>query len=363
MSRTVTGNLIGVRQSVVDELLLLNEHQTPMISLLGFGEPVTQVEHVWFDDSMFPYESTLAAPVAAVDVVITVASVEPYRVGHIIKVNDEMMRVTLVDALNVQLGVDRGYANTVAAIHALNDVVEVIFVEGTEGADARAARYRPRTRVSNLTQIFDDTVSISGTASVVSQYGIDDLYEHEKQKKLLELALQLEKAVINGLRFEAGNVRQMRGIRSFINTNVTDLNNAAVTYEDINDVMQNIYEAGGFKTGGNWKVIVPARLKRVLSNLDLNAIRLERSENMRGQVVDFFVSDFGQAEIVLNNNLRTDELLVVDANRITIRPLTQRDFGHEYLGKRGDYYRGMLVGEYTLEFLQEAAHGRILNIG
>ncbi|PFJ18162.1 SU10 major capsid protein, partial [Bacillus cereus] len=54
---------------------------------------------------------------------------------------------------------------------------------------------------------------------------------------------------------------------------------------------------------------------------------------------------------------------IIDANRITIRPLVTREFSHEFLGKKGDYMKGMLVGEYTLEMLQEAAHAKIVGLG
>ncbi|WP_176526295.1 SU10 major capsid protein, partial [Bacillus cereus] len=103
------------------------------------------------------------------------------------------------------------------------DVIEAMFVEGVEGADARDARYKPRKRVSNITQIFDESVELTGTAMAVAQLGVDNEYEKEKQKKQVELALQLEKAVINGIRYEQGQKRMMRGIRSFIESNVQNV--------------------------------------------------------------------------------------------------------------------------------------------
>lgn len=358
MSKILSGELIGKRESVVPDLLLLNEHQTPMINLLGFSEPATQVEHIWFEDEMFAYESQVDGAVLVDGTSIKVMDAEPFRVNHVVKVGEELIKVTAVNKDTKTLTVNRGYAGTTAAAIDNNAKIEVVFVEGAEGADARDARYKARIRKSNLTQIFDETVSISGTAAVVSSYGIDDLYEYEKQKKLLELALQLEKAIINGVKYENGNVRQMNGIRSMIKTNVTNVG-GALTDTVINDAMQAIYEAGGFASGGAYKIIVPAKQKRVISAFDKSDIRLTRGENTRGQVVDFFVSDFGQAEIVLNNNLQPDEAQIIDANRIAIRPLTKRAFGHEYLGKKGDYYEGQIVGEYTLEMLQEKAHARL----
>ncbi|MCO0597379.1 DUF5309 domain-containing protein [Peribacillus butanolivorans] len=358
MAKIYDASLIGKKQSVVDEILLLNQHQTPLLNLLGFAAPVTQTTHQWFEDELYADESTVVGAVTNVATTVVVADAEPFRVNHVIKIGDELLLVTAINVGTKTLTVTRGYASTTAA--AINDAtkVEVQFVEGQEGADVRSARYKARVAKSNKTQIFDDSVEISGTAAAVQQYGIGDLYEYEKQKKQVELALSLEKALINGVQYESGQIRQMKGIRQFIQTNVTNVA-GAISLDAITNLGQSIYEAGGFATGGDFKVIVGAKQKRKLSALDANKIQISREENSRGEVVDTLVNDFGKFEIALNNNLAADELLFVDANRIAIRPLVGREFFHKYMGEKGDYTVGMLVGEYTLEFQQEKAHGRL----
>jgi hypothetical protein len=356
MAKIYDASLIGKKQSVVDEILLLNGHQTPLLSLLGFSEAVTQTTHQWFEDEMIADESTVAGAVTNVATSVVVANAEPFRVGHVVKVGEELLLVTAVSGTT--LTVVRGYAATTAAAIADLAKIEVQFVEGSEGADARSARFKARVAKSNKTQIFDDSVEISGTAAAVQQYGINDLYEYEKQKKQLELALQLEKALINGVSYENGQIRQMKGIRQFIASNVDNVA-GALTMDAVNNLAQKIYEAGGFATGGDYKVIVGAKQKRKLSALDTNKVQIGRAENARGEVVDTLINDFGQFEIALNNNLAADELLFVDANRVAIRPLVGREFFHKYMGEKGDYTTGIVVGEYTLEFKQEKAHGRL----
>lgn len=361
MAKIYDASLIGKKESVVDELLLLNPHQTPLISLLGFAPAVSQVEHVWFEDEMTATETLVNGAKLVTDTTITVDDGSIFRANDVIKIGEELLKVTAVSTND--LTVVRAYAETTASAIADNAKVEFLFVEGVEGADARSARYKARARKSNLTQIFDDTIEISGTAQSVTQYGINDIYEYEKQKKQLELALQLEKALINGVSYENGQIRQMKGVRQFVQTNVTDASAAALTADMVNDLAQSIYEKGGFASGGNYKIIVPAKQKRAFSGLKEADIRIERADNVRGQSVDMFVSDFGQFEIALNNNLNADELMLVDANRASIRPLSEREFFHKYMGDKGDYVTGTLVGEYTLEFRQEKAHGRIKNLG
>jgi hypothetical protein len=360
MVKIYNADLVGKQVSVVDEILLLNPHQTPLLNLLGFSEAVTQTNHSWYEDEMIADETKVNGAKITTDTSIVVVDGSIFRANDVIKIGDELLKVTAVSTNT--LTVVRAYAGTTAANIADQAKVEFQFSEGVEGADARAARYKARAQKSNKTQIFDDTIQLSGTAQAVTQYGVSDLYEYEKQKKQLELALQLEKALINGVSYESGNVRQMAGVRSFIQSNVTDAAAGAVSATLLNDSLQAIYEKGGFASGGNFKIMVPAKQKRAISAIDNNKLYITQAENSRGQVVDQFVSDFGQFEIVLNNNLDAKELLIVDTNRMAIRPLVTRDFFHRYMGQQGDYVTGTLVGEYTLEFKQEKAHARIKNL-
>ncbi|MFD2704638.1 SU10 major capsid protein [Salibacterium lacus] len=344
MSKIMTGELVGVRESVADELLYLSPHQIPILNRVGFGTPLNNVKHEWVEDAPFGDESTASSDATVSATTVSVQNPTPFRTGHVIKIGEELLKVTGVSGSD--LTVERGYADTTAAAITAGDNVEVQFVEGVEGADARSARFKPRTRKSNLMQIFDETISISGTSAAVSQYGIDDLYEYERQKKQEELALQLEKAIINGIKYEDtdGYVRQMNGIRNMIQTNVTDASSSALTDAMLNDLMQDQFEQGAFKSAGDWKIIVPAKQKRAISGFDKADIRLTREENTRGQVVDQYVSDFGQAEIVLDNNLDANEVMIVDTNRLNVHPMTGREFTHTLLGNKGDYTEGQIVG-------------------
>ncbi|MNN30466.1 hypothetical protein D3C81_1441160 [compost metagenome] len=151
----------------------------------------------------------------------------------------------------------------------------------------------------------------------------------------------------------------MKGLRNFIQTNVTDASGAALTKDMIGNAAQAIYEKGGFASGGDYCLCVSAKQKRALSAIDENKILLTRGENTRGQVVDKFVTDFGEFEVTLNNNLASGEIFLCDRNRMAIRPLQDRAFFHKYLGEKGDSTNGILVGEYTFELRQEKAFARI----
>lgn len=355
-------SLVGTKQSVVDEVLLLNPNQTPLINLVGFGAPVTNTTHVWYEDEMFATTATATAAATDADTTIAVSSTEPFVVDAIVDVNEERLLVTGVDPSAKTITVTRGYSGTTAGLIDVGDELTFQFVKKAEGSDAAAARSKQRVRVENYTQIFTETVSVTGSAEEVAQYGIDDLYNYEKAKKQLELALQLEKALIGGIKYDDGSVRQLGGIRQFISTNVTNAAGTAVNLTMFRDIAQAVFKHGGLAGGGSYAYIVSPKQKVAISDLQSDKIRIVQSETSRGQKVDTLVTDFGQFPIIMNNNVKDDEVFFVDINRLSIKPLGERGFFHKDLPEDGDRKTGMVIGEYTLEFKQEKAHARIKNL-
>src|SRR4249919_2196699 len=67
-----------------------------------------------------------------------------------------------------------------------------------EGADATYAAHTEPTVLSNRTQIFQDTVSVSNTADKVTKYGRSSELSRLKTKKMVELKRDIEAAIICG---------------------------------------------------------------------------------------------------------------------------------------------------------------------
>jgi Family of unknown function (DUF5309) len=352
--------IVGKKESVVDEMLLLSPHQIPLLSLVGFGEPVYNTRHEWVEDEMFAYETKLVSDAAEDATGLEVVDGSIFRPRHVIQVDDEYMLVTGVNGNTVN--VTRGYLGSTATAHTANAVVEVLYNESEEGAEAREARVKQRKLVENYTQIFDETIEISGSAMEVAQYGIDDEYERQRLHKQSELALQLEKALIAGPGVNNGMKRYMRGIRNFIVSNIEDASGQGVSVNMLNDALQKIYAAGGFKTVSNHVIMTPAAQKRAIASIGEQLVRHGVNDRVEGRVVDTFISDFGEFPIILNDNLKSSEIMIVDLNRISVRPLGSRSFTHEYLGKQGDFIKGQIIGEYVLQFEQEKAHAKLVNL-
>jgi hypothetical protein len=72
-----------------------------------------------------------------------------------------------------------------------------------------------------------------------------------------------------------------------------------------------------------------------------------------------YESDFGVCRVILSRAVPTDAMLLLDSSRISVMPLAGRSFAFKPLAATGDATAGQVLGEYTLEFKNENAHGVI----
>lgn len=352
--------IVGKKEDVSDQLLLLNPLQIPVLSLVGFGQPVYNTTHGWVEDKMSAMTDQLNGPITNSATTVAVDNGSLFRPDQVIRIGEELLLVTAVSSNN--LTVTRGYGGTTAASALDNALVEIMFNLQDEGADARDSKYKARVNKSNVTQIFDDTIKISGTSQAIAQYGIDDLYMYEQMKVQDRLAFELENAIVNGIKFESGDRRMMGGIRQFIQTNVTDASSAALTWDMINNEMLKIYKAGGMKDATRHVLMVSPFQNTAITKLDKDLVRTTNDAGSTGRNITSIVTNYGTLEIMPNINFKADEVMILDANRIEVKPLNGRSFAHTYLGVTGDNVKGQIVGEYTLQFYQEEAHARIRNL-
>lgn len=360
MTTQLTSAMVGIAQSVVDEMLLLDSAIIPIISRIGLGDinqRALSTKHEWNEDTLFPTVSTLTAGVDNSTGTIPVASATPFRIGQVIRCEEEFMVITDIQTLN--LTCTRGYAGTSADSHSQDEEVEVMHPVSEEGATARAARSKARVNKFNYCQIFDDTISISDTALAVRNKGLDDLYLYERLKKQKELAASLERAIVKGVRYQSGDIRYLGGLRNFITSNIEDANDGELTIDLVNEVLGKIYLAGGME-GAEKVLLVSGTQKRFLGNIAKADLKMDQQNRVIGTVADAVDTDYGRVPVMLNPSVPADEVIVADFARMKIVPL--REFSHIYLGRTGDKTEGQVVGEYTIEIAQEQAMGRITGL-
>jgi len=362
-------------EDVSDLVGIISPYETPLLDALG--DPLREARsthHEWLEDELLPNkdainDSTFTDPDVDTDFVVDNGS--RFRVGDQIQVegSEELMLVTAISTNT--LTVVRGYAGTTAENLADNQVINILGNAALEGADKPSTRFINRSRCGNYTQIFSAAVEISGTDMAANQLGLADEMDYQKQERLRELIRDLENTVINGGQPASnpegsGSVRRsMKGIIQHLSTNVLHdddtghPSNDVLDEDTINFMLRQIWE----NSSGNVDLIVCGGFqKRKINAFAGNSRTYGANDTTFTDMVSIYESDFGICRIVTSRWMPQDAVLFLDSSRINVLPLAGRSFYFKPLASSGDYECGELIGEYTVELKNEAAHGLIRDL-
>ena len=365
-------SLPEIAEDVADLVGIVSPYETPFLDVLG--DPLrgaTSTHHEWLEDILLPNkdsvdDSSIADPDA--ETAFDVANGSRFRVGDQIQVegSGELMLVTAVNTDT--LTVVRAYAGTVAEDVVDGQVINILGNAALEGGDKPAARFTNRSRLGNYTQIFAAAVEVSGTDMAASQLGLSDEMDYQKQERLRELIRDLENTVINGGRAASDpqgsdSVRRtMKGLIQHLSTNMFNTGDSGfptgtgLDEEKINYVLRNIWE----NSNGNVDLILVGGFQKRKINAMLSGIRgYAASDTVYRDLLSVYESDFGVCKVVATRWLPQDTVILLDSSRVNVLPLAGRSFHFKPLASGGDYECGELIGEYTLELKNEAAHGLI----
>ena len=362
-------------EDVADMIAIVSPYETPLLNALG--DPLreaTSTHHEWLEDELLPNkdaidDATWTDPDG--DTQFDVAHGSRFRKGDQIQIegSEELMLVTAVNTNT--LTVLRGYAGTAPEDLADEQIVNILGNAGLEGDDKPSARFTHRVRSGNYTQIFTAAVEVSGRDMAARQLGLADEMDFQKGERLRELVRDLESTIINGGRPVAdpqgsGSVRRtMKGIIQHLSSNVfhtgdsglpegNDLDEAKVNY-----VLRKIWE----NSSGNVDLIVVGGFqKRKINAFCADSRTYGPNDKTFSDMVAIYESDFGTCHVITTRWMPQDAALFLDSSRISVLPLTGRSFHFKPLASGGDYECGELIGEYTLELRNEAAHGLIRNL-
>lgn len=351
---------VGVMLQVEDLIHLLDPFDVPLLGTYGADGRSTLASSVghekkteWLDETLLSPRSTLAAGSTAGATTFTVAAGHglKFQAGDVIRIDASFYRVTSVNYSTDVLTVTINYGGTNDANHANGAAVVGIGTALPEGSDPEAARAVDRTNRHNFTQIFGPyQIKVSGTENVIWKYGLRGTteFQHQVANRLKETAVAIEQSLLYGIRNEdtGNNWRTMGGLDYYITVN-NDSSTTTITADKLLDQMQACYDAGGSPD----RVVLGSKQKRTVSSFDSSGIRYGRSEAARGQVVDWFISDFGQVSMHLNRWMRTRDLFIFGRDQAEVETL--RPVVFEPLAKTGDSMKGQIVCEKTLKFRRD----------
>lgn len=366
-----------VMEDVSDIVGIVSPYETPLLDYLGDAKrPALSTIHEWMEDSLLPNTDTLNqssfTPDAQNATSLTVSNGPRFQVGDLVRpdAGTEVMQVTAI-ATNV-LTVVRGYGGTTKATLTNGRRLFILGNAALEGADASTSRFTSRARKINYTQIFSATVEVSGSMRAARQHGIDDELEYQKQERLRELLRDLENCVINGVSPASNQQgtstirRSMNGIIRSIATNQyvpnaggipagggsgTDLNEPV-----LNAALRLIWEQSQGKID---TIVCSGAQKRRINSFATGSRAYTPEDRSFRDMISTYESDFGVCRVILSRWVPGDTILLLDSSRISVLPLQGRSFGYKPLAQTGDANAGQVLGEYTLEFKNENAHGLV----
>lgn len=232
-----------------------------------------------------------------------------------------------------------------------------------EGNDLTFTDLTEPVRSPNIVQLFQKDIRVSNTAQRVAHYGTGDPYAYQKTKKMVELARDIEKALIAGTTASgsSGVARRLNGAIALITTNKTTRSSGTSLSEtEFNDILQSIYDNGTDISVD--KAFTGASLKRAISGYTgvPNTVQnVQASDGKLYNSVGMYESDFGVVSIHLEREVPTTAgnkgILLVDSSKWKTAYLTDGRPQHIPLATIGSAKRGMLEAELTLEALNEAS--------
>lgn len=230
-----------------------------------------------------------------------------------------------------------------------------------EGADFGAGDVVNPTRKTNYTQITRQDWKVSGTEQATTHAGMQSPKAYHMAKSLVHWKNKIEWSLLNGVAAagDASTAREMGGIFDQVTTN--KVANAAVAFTEtlFVDYMGQVW---GTSAKGVDAAYVGATGKRVISGFTAGATKSVESKDKRlVAAVDVYESDFGIVKLFLHRFVN-DVLAAVSTGNIALLNegtwaiAALREPNNFDAPKGGDYEKGAIIGETTLEGRYEKAN-------
>ena len=230
-----------------------------------------------------------------------------------------------------------------------------------EGFTASAGTAIPTTMITGNTQILQKTFQVSATADAVKAYGRAKETAYQLSKALKEIKKDVEFAFVGSSNAgNAGNAttaREMDSADQLIGAaNTTAGGTAALTEAMITTTGQNVYNNGG---DANILMVKPADSLIIAGFTGAAGRGREFNDGNKTltNVVNLYVSPFGEYKVVLNRHQMTDHAFLLDPSMW--RTASLRPFARTLLAKTGDSDTHMVVGELGLMHKNPLGSGQI----
>lgn len=360
-ARSTFADTVGLMLDISQDIpILVDPFDVPLYLRLGSKPPSVQAyKHEWQEEGLQPSVVTLNDTIDATETTFTFVAGDAaaLKAGDLLQLRatSEIVRVVSISGNDVVVA--RGYAGTTGDADATaNDKLDVIGQAVADGADPADAITTNRTPQFNFQQTYQEKIEVTDLDSWTKVYGIGDKFAHEVEKKLKIMAVRAEKSILYGQRFEdfTNKTRNMGGLKFFIKTNANAEANADIDEDVLRARMQQSYDNGGRI---NLTAVGPIQ-KGKISALITAAQRWYPNAGQTDQTVgvkaDTFRSDFGDVELMMDRNIRSDEAFYLQTDLIS--KVSGMPFTLENLAKTGTSRKAQIVGWFSFELKAEKRH-------
>lgn len=319
----------------------------------------------WQRDEDIPLSDVLGAAITSTTAAqITVTYAEYFNLNDVILIDSELMHVLATDATNNYLTVTRGFAGSTAATHLISTTIYRLGSARPEGSSPGWAQQTVTSQPHNYCQIFDETVSITGTQQATRYYGVDDKLAYQVDKAMASLYMKMERALLyNSYRYAGtATAPRLTGGADFFVYDKNNLSSAAITQDDVEDALQDKFSSFGMNNIPD-TMYCNAWVRRKVSSWGTGTIVTERTENVVGNVVDQIYTNFGTVTVELDHLVIPSHAWLFNMDKITIAPMNGRGFSEIEASTPGtDATIRRILGEYAFIFHGEDGAADGLNV-
>lgn len=240
---------------------------------------------------------------------------------------------------------------------------------------------RARSRRKNYTQVFERGLEIAETRKHQDLYAVADELKLQIKNRTYEIKKELNNSLLNSRAYWNGGAatpdsevsRTFSGIIEQIRdpalsgtrtNNTATAISGALTMTNINQLVQDIFDRGGFDSQSNVCAIVGAKQSRVVALLEEQRIRKSNTELVVGSYNNKIKTDMGfDIPVVIDRWLPPDLFLLLDKSRVSCKPLKGDTWHLERMAKTKRTDGFQLSGQYTCEVRNaDEAHGLLYDL-
>ena len=205
-----------------------------------------------------------------------------------------------------------------------------------EGAVAGADESKPIVEKSNFCQIMSKVAEVTGTLEKVDKYGRNSEMAYQLELRYGELANDQEYAVV--------------GVQT------------AKTAEEVEGLLLDAHLATYMEGGNPSYLVTDPKTAGLVSAMAMAAGRTRdiRNERKIVNVIDLYVSTYGELDVVLDRNMEAGTMLLVDFN-YTATPVL-RPTADWPIAKVGDSDKRQILWEGTFAVLNDSAHAAVTGV-